>query len=321
MVNDLPIYKITIDPEYSEGEDLGIEQIAFTSNPAIKVRGLAFESVAKRFFSDSLKYRVTAPAMIPMDIYRRDDEAGEYYVQFDEQTIEQIYVKFMKDLSNRNVFNLEHDQDKEVPAYILEAWIVDNPTQDKAFTTYGIEVPKGTLMLTAQITDVDYYNQLVKDEQVGFSIEGFLGMKLSKQIKQNNMNFPDGEHTIDGKIYVVKDGEVTEIRDVVLEEAMAEVTEEVTEEVAMEDTSVTEEEVVEEEVAEAEMAVDPATDAEAIRAIVLPIIEEQVNAVIGMVADLKNMIEEMGIEREEEVIDEVKMSAFDKFKAFRASSK
>jgi hypothetical protein len=320
MVNDLPIYKITIDPEYSEGEDLGIEQIAFTSNPAIKVRGLAFESVAKRFFSDSLKYRVTAPAMIPMDIYRRDDESGEYYVQFDEQTIEQIYVKFMKDLSNRNVFNLEHDQDKEVPAYILEAWIVDNPTQDKAFTTYGIEVPKGTLMLTAQITDVDYYNQLVKDEQVGFSIEGFLGMKLSKQIKQNNMNFPDGEHTIDGKVYVVKDGEVIEIKDVVLEEAMAEVTEEVTEEVAMEDTSVTEEEVVEEEVA-AEMAVDPATDAEAIRAIVLPIIEEQVNAVIGMVADLKNMIEEMGIEREEEVIDEVKMSAFDKFKAFRASSK
>ena len=320
MVNDLPIYKITIDPEYSEGEDLGIEQIAFTSNPAIKVRGLAFESVAKRFFSDSLKYRVTAPAMIPMDIYRRDDEAGEYYVQFDEQTIEQIYVKFMKDLSNRNVFNLEHDQDKEVPAYILEAWIVDNPTQDKAFTTYGIEVPKGTLMLTAQITDVDYYNQLVKDEQVGFSIEGFLGMKLSKQIKQNNMNFPDGEHTIDGKVYVVKDGEVIEIKDVVLEEAMAEVTEEVTEEVAMEDTSVTEEEVVEEEVA-AEMAVDPATDAEAIRAIVLPIIEEQVNAVIGMVADLKNMIEEMGIEREEEVIDEVKLSAFDKFKAFRASSK
>ncbi len=68
-------------------------------------------------------------------------------------------------------------------------------------------------MLTAQITDVDYYNQLVKDEQVGFSIEGFLGMKLSKHLKQNNMNFPDGEHTIDGKIYLVKDGEVTEIRD------------------------------------------------------------------------------------------------------------
>ena len=261
--------------------------------------------------------------MIPMEIYRRDDD-GEYYVQFDEQTIEQIYVKFMKDLSNRNVFNLEHDQSKEVPAYILEAWIVENPTQDKALTTYGIEVPKGTLMLTAQITDVDYYNKLVEDEQVGFSIEGFLGMKLSKHLKQNNMNFPDGEHLLEGKIYVVKDGEVIEIKEVEKEEVeMAEVTEEVTEEVAMEDTSVTEEEVVEEEVA-AEMAVDPAADSEAIMAIVMPLIEEREKALIGMIADLKNQIEELGVIKEDEEIEmakDTKMSAFDKFKMFRASNK
>ena len=327
MVNDLPVYKITIDPEYSDGENLGIEQIAFTSNPAIKVKGLAFSNIAKHFFADELKYRVTAPAMIPMEIYRRDDEAGEYYVQFEADTIEQIHVKFMQDLQNRNVFNLEHDQNKEVPAYILEAWIVENPTQDKAFTTYGIEVPKGTLMLTAQVTDKEYYNELVKNEQLGFSIEGFLGMKLSKHLKQNNMNFPDGEHLIEGKIYVVKDGQVVEIKEVEKEEVeMAEVTEEVTEEVAMEDTSVTEEEVVEEEVADAEMAVDPATDAEAIKAIVMPILEEQINAVIGMVADLKNQIEELGVAKEE-VEDEIelakneKMSAFDKFKAFRAFNK
>ena len=326
MVNDLPIYKITIDPEYSDGQDLGIEQIAFTSNPAIKVKGMAFSNVTKRFFSDELKYRVTAPAMIPMEIYRRDDEAGEYYVQFEEETIEQIYVKFMRDLQNRNVFNLEHDPSKEVPAYILEAWIVENPTQDKAFTTYGIEVPKGTLMLTAQITDAEYYNKLVKDEQLGFSIEGFLGMKLSNQLTKYNMNFPDGEHLIEGKIYVVKDGQVVEIKEVEKEEVeMAEVTEEVTEEVAMEDTSVTEEEVVEEEVA-TEMAIDPVADTEAILAIVMPLIEEREKAIIGMVADLKNQIEELGVVKEEvedemELAKETKMSAFDRFKAFRASNK
>lgn len=319
MIDDAPVYKITIDPEYSDGEDLGIEQIAFTSNPAIKVKGMAFSNVTKLFFSDGLKYRVTAPAMIPMEIYRRDDEAGEYYVQFESETIEKIHAKFMQNLQNKNVFNLEHDPSKEVPAYILEAWIVENPKQDKALTTYGIEVPKGTLMLTAQITDVDYYNELVKNEQLGFSIEGFLGMKLSKQLKQNSMNFPDGEHLIEGKIYVVKDGQVIEVKDVpVVEEEMAEVTEEVTEEVALEDTSVTEEE----EVVEEAMAVDPAADAEAIKAIVMPIIEEQVNAIIGMVADLKNQIEEMGIAKEEEEVEiELKMSAFDKFKAFRASNK
>lgn len=324
MTNDLPIYRITIDPEYSDGEDLGISQIAFTDTPAIKVKGLAFSQDKKHFFSDELKYRVTAPAMIPMEIYRRDDEAGDYYVSFDEQTIEQIYVKFMKDLQNRNVFNLEHDSEKDVPAYILESWIVDNPKKDKAYTTYGIEVPKGTLMLTAQVTDVDYYNTLVKNEQVGFSIEGFLGMKLSKHINRYNMNFPDGEHLIEGKIYVVKDGVVVEVKDApVVEEEMAEVTEEVTEDVEMSETSV-EEEVVE-DVVEEEMAIDPAMDTEAILAIVKPLIEENINAVISMIADLKNQMEEILV-REEEVEDmdmskEVKMSAFDKFKAFKTSNK
>jgi len=331
MIKDLPIYKITIDPEYSDGEDLGIEQIAFTDNPAVKVKGLAFSNVEKRFFSDELKYRVTAPAMIPMEIYRRDDEAGDYYVQFDENTIEQIYVKFMKDLSNKNVFNLEHDAEQNVPAYILESWIVDNPKKDKAYTTYGIEVPKGTLMLTAQVTDVDYYNTLVKNEQVGFSIEGFLGMKLSKHLNKYNMNFPDGEHTIEDKIYVVKDGKVVEIKDVVKEEMADEATTEeevVKEEVACAETSVEEDvtaDITAETPVEEEMAIDPAMDTEAILAIVKPLVEEQVNAVIGMIADLKNQMEEMLI-KEEEVEDmnmakEAKMSAFDKFKAFRAFSK
>lgn len=323
MIKDLPIYKITIDPEYSDGEDLGIEQIAFTDSPAVKVKGMAFSNVEKRFFSDNLKYRVTAPAMIPMEIYRRDDEAGDYFVSFDEQTIEQIYVKFMRDLQNRNVFNLEHDKEQNVPAYILEAWIVENPKQDKSFTTYNIDVPKGTLMLTAQVTDKDYYTELVKNEQVGFSIEGFLGMKLSKHINRYNMNFPDGEHLIEGKIYVVKDGEVVEVK----EAEMAEVTEEVTEEVAMEDTAVTEEEVVEEEVEteEVAMAIDPAVDTEAILAIVKPVIEENVNAVIAMIADLKNQMEELLVKEEEtedmEMSKDVKMSAFDKFKAFRSFNK
>ena len=323
MLKDLPIYKITIDPEYSDGEELGIEQIAFTDSPAVKVKGLAFSNATKRFFSDELKYRVTAPAMIPMEIYRRDDEAGDYYVQFDENTIEQIYVKFMKDLSNKNVFNLEHDPSQEVPAYILESWIVENPKQDKAYTTYGIEVPKGTLMLTAQVTDVDYYNELVKNEKLGFSIEGFLGMKLSKHLNKYTMKLPDGEHRIEDKIYVVKDGEVIEIKDVEKEEvAMADekTTEEevVKEEVAMEEVV---EEEVKEEVKE-EMAIDPAMDTEAILAIVKPVIEENINAVIGMIADLKNQMEELLVKEEEaeeiEMSKDVKMSAFDKFKAFRA---
>ena len=308
MTKDIPIYKITIDPEYSDGEELGIEQIAFTSTPAIVTKGMAFDEHKKLFFSDDLKYRVVAPAMIPMEIYRNDENDEEYYVQFTAETIEQIHSKFMQDLSNRNVFNLEHDTDKTVPAYVLEAWIVEDPKKDKAYSSYGIEVPKGTLMVTAQVTDKEYYNELVKNEQIGFSIEGFLGLKLSNQLNNKySMKLPDGEHLIEGKLYIVVDGEVTEIRDVpvVEEEAM-------TEEIALE--TVVEEEVVTETPATEEMAIDPAADAEAILAIVQPVIDEQINAIIAMIADLRNHMEEVMSEGEEVVeVEATKLSQHDKF--------
>lgn len=222
------LYKITIDPEYSEnGEDLGVEQIAFVKNPAVKMKGFAFNSNVKALaFADEPKMRITAPALIPMDIYR-NDEFGEYYVQFTETEIEKIFSKFMQNLSNKGKFNLEHNAEKISPAYVLEAWLVDNPKQDKAYSTFGIDVPKGTLMMTAQLTDRKFFNDLVRNEQTGFSIEGFLGLKLEEHLrtieeerlssniknKYATMKLPDGNHEIEGKIYVVKDGEVTEILD------------------------------------------------------------------------------------------------------------
>jgi hypothetical protein len=305
----LPTYKITIDEAYNDGtEPLGVDAIAFTANPAVLVKGVAFKSQAKSHFADEKKYRITAPAMIPMDIYRRDDEMGEYYVQFSEQEIDTIFKEFMLNLNNRNLFNLEHESEQVVPAYILEAWLVDNPEADKAKSTFGISVPKGTLMVTAQITDTDYYNKLVEAGQVGFSIEGFLGLKLSNQIKTNNM-LPDGKHTLeDGTIIIVKDGVVVEVQEPQAEEVAMEV--EASTEVEMEASS--EEVVVEEEtvVEEVEAAIDPAADAEAILAIVNPVLEQRVSEILQVIADLKN---ELTDTEEVAPVEEIKMSAAQMF--------
>lgn len=308
-MEELPTYKITIDEEYNDGtEPLGIDAIAFTANPAVMVKGVAFSSQKKLSFADEKKYRITAPAMIPMEIYRRDDEMGEYYVEFTEQEIDTIFKDFMKDLNNKDLFNLEHEGEKIVPAYLLEAWIVDEPNTDKAKTTFGIDVPKGTLMVTAQVTDKDYYNSLVENNAVGFSIEGFLGLKLRNH-KHKYMQLPDGEHLIEGKIYVVKDGEIIEVKEAE-EVAMAEET--------PVEAEVVEEVVVEEEVAMAEetpateMAVDPVADAEAIMAIVTPMIDEKIAEVLQVIADLKNELAETAeVEPAEEV--EMKMSSQQKF--------
>lgn len=320
---DRPVYKITIDPEYSDGEDLGIDMIAFTSKPAIKVKGMAFNQATPMTFSDDIKMRIVAPAMIPMQIYRRDEDGTEYDVEFTEEVIESIHAKFMQNLQNKDIFNLEHDGEEKVPAYILEAWIVENPKQDKAFTTYGIEVPKGTLMLTSQVTDKDYYDSLVESGQVGYSIEGFLGLKLSELLKLNTMKLPDGEHLIEDKIYVVKDGEIIEIKDKeeMAEEPAQEEEAETTVDEAAEDVQEEEADAAAEDV---EMAVDVTTDAEAVLAIVTPVIEEQVNQILAIIADLKNQVEEYLAPREEEVeIDAKKqeMSSRELFKEFVKFSK
>ena len=309
-MDGLPTYKITIDEAYNDGnEPLGVDAIAFTANPAVLVKGVAFKSQAKSHFADEKKYRITAPAMIPMDIYRRDDDMGEYYVQFSKDEIDTIFKDFMLNLNNRNLFNLEHEGDKIVPAYILEAWLVDNPEADKAKSTFGISVPKGTLMVTAQITDTDYYNKLVEAGQVGFSIEGFLGLKLSNQIKTNSM-LPDGTHTLeDGTVIVIKDGIIVEVQEPMVEEQVMEV--EASTEVEMADTTeVTEETVKEEEVVEVEAAIDPAADTDAILAIVSPYIEQRISELLQVIADLKNELTET-----EEVapVEEIKMTAAQKF--------
>ena len=59
------------------------------------------------------------------------------------------------------------------------------------------------------------------------------------------------------------------------------------------------------------MAVDPVLDAEAILAIVKPAMDEHMNAVVAMIADLRNQVEEiLSAEVEDEVVSEaVAMSA------------
>jgi hypothetical protein len=175
-------------------------------------------------------------------------------------------------------------------------------------------------MLTAQITDKEYYQKLVDSDQVGFSIEGFLGLKLSNQINKYNMKLPDGEHLIEGKIYIVKDGEVIEIKEEVPAEMEAEMAseEEVIEEekVAEEEVAVAEEEMATKE--EVAMAVDPEVDSEVVLAIVQPVLDALATELMKAIAEVKALIPVVEETETEEVeLSEQKFSAIDRLKKYR----
>ena len=310
-------YLISIDDEF--GDDLGINLISFVKNPAIMVKGFAFNNEIKemKFANDDVKMRIVAPAMIPMDIYRYSrEEDYEYEVRFTTEVIEKIRDKFMKNLSNKDIFNLEHSNEI-TPAYILETWIVGkDPKSDKAFSEFGLEVPSGTMMVMSQITERNYYNKLVENEQFAYSIEGFFGLDELKlmidkkeETKMEDLKLPDGEHEIAGKIYVVKDGVITEVKDVV------EASEEVTPEEEIKAEVVTEEEVVEEEMADEEVVTDEKVEEEVKMAIdeaeLMTILQPKFDEIYKMIADLGAKLED---EAEAELpTEEVQMSISQKF--------
>lgn len=318
-MDELPIYQITIDPDFADnGEELGIDMIAFTKTPAIKVKGMAFtnEEPTKMVFKDDLKMRIAAPAMIPSKIYRRDEEDGkEYYVEFTAEVIEQLHQKFMHNLSNKNIFNVEHDENLKAPAYILEALLLNTQEKvDMIKKDYGIEVPKGSLFIVSQVTNQKYYEALVSQDRIGYSIEGFLGMKLSEQI--NNKQMDKTTYELNGKFFEIIDGKLSEV--VSKEVALEEVKEE--EEVEMEEQPKEEElaeepkeeeladEPKEEEKEEVEMEVNPEADAEAILEVVTPLLDAFKEEVMNLLAEMRN--EQQAPVEEEEAIE---MSANQRF--------
>lgn len=304
MNTELDILKITTDPAYIDGE-AGIDQVAFTKNPAVKVKGFAFNSheVKRISFADAPKMRIVAPAMIPMNIYR-NDEFGEYYVQFTAEEIENLHKAFMKDLNNKQLFNLEHDSNKIAPAYILEAWLVGkDPKADRSYSEFGIEVPTGTLMMTAQITDQNYYNALVREDQTGFSVEGLFGLKFTENKKtpmKQTFSLPDGEHKIEDKIYMVKDGEIVDVKEVEAEEVKEEKVEEVE----------VEAEEVKEEVEEVKVEAQEVPDID--EAAILTILQPKLDEIYAKIAELQAQMQQEKVEEEVEET-EIQMSVHQKF--------
>lgn len=176
----LPTYEIVVD----EFDETGISLISLVEDPAIMVKGMAFNNSSMMSFKEvGDKQVIVGPALIPdMRIYREDDKFGKYYVVFTAETIAKMVEKFNKYGSNRKI-NIDHSN-MMVDAFIVEDWIVEDAVYDKS-RKYGIEVPIGTYMIMVKIEDKEFWENEVKGNgKFGFSIEGMLGQQLVSLSKE-----------------------------------------------------------------------------------------------------------------------------------------
>jgi hypothetical protein len=185
----LPVYQIIVE----DGDDTGISLISLVEDPAIVMKGMAFNNKEVMSFKEvGDKQIIIGPALIPdMKIYREDEKYGQYYVTFTKETIAKMVEKFNKYGSNRKI-NIDHSN-QMVDAFIIQDWVTEDAVYDKS-RKYGIEVPVGTYMIMVKIEDTKFWLEEVKgNEKFGFSIEGLLGQQLVSLSKQATIDDLDEE--------------------------------------------------------------------------------------------------------------------------------
>jgi hypothetical protein len=172
----MKIIELIID---SEMELSGIDAISIVENPAIEENWIALNEQPKEYkFADVDKEKkIIMGAMLVPDkpIYRRDEENGEYYIYFSQDTIRKCMEMFFQN-GNQSNATFEH-QESIKGLTVVESWIVEDTEKDKS-NLYNLNVPVGTWMGTIKVENEVIWKDYIKTGKVkGFSIEGYFADK------------------------------------------------------------------------------------------------------------------------------------------------
>ena len=169
----MQVIELVID---EESDEVGVQAISVVNSPAVEVDWIALNKQVMLKASDEKKRILTGVALIPSkQIYRYDEQMGEYYIFFSKETIEKASQLFLKESNQKNA-TYEHAYDFD-GGIVVESWLVSDPKMDKA-KHYGFNVPKGTWMISMKIENDKVWNDVLDEKVKGFSIEGFFADKL-----------------------------------------------------------------------------------------------------------------------------------------------
>ncbi len=175
---DLPIIKLTVTDE----DETRVEKVSFVDDPAIERQWMAFKKEPYRFKADDEKRIVSGPLMVAgLPIYRHDEKNGEYYVQFDADTIKNIVLKFFREQRMSEV-NLMHEVDVE-GVYMFESFIID----DRKRTPEGFsELPNGSWFGSFKVDNDEVWAKVKDGTFRGFSVEGMFS-EVSERMEDEDL--------------------------------------------------------------------------------------------------------------------------------------
>lgn len=144
----MDIYEVDIETlnELELNEYYGVKKVAYTDNPAIKIKGIAL-SIGRQVKFSEKKMQIAGALLVPGDIYRNEN-GEEYYLRFTDEAVIKIGTQLMRNLptfGDSSIFTNEHT-DVKLNAHIIEVLLVDSePKRVMIKTQFGIDVPLNTI--------------------------------------------------------------------------------------------------------------------------------------------------------------------------------
>lgn len=155
--------------------------VSLVEDPAIESNFIALSKEIPIKMQEEKRLLVGA-ALVPNKPIYRNMNGKEFYISFDEETIERLAQDFLANDYQHNI-TVGHQEDAD-DIVVVESWIKTSDN-DKS-VTYGLDEPIGTWFIAVKVNN-DKIWQMVKDGVYrGFSIEAMVG--LDELINNNNID-------------------------------------------------------------------------------------------------------------------------------------
>lgn len=175
--NGLDVYEVEFDDLISIFNNVSIVTMPAIEESFIKLSKTENEIKMK---VDDEKHIISGPVLIPEQLIIRVDASGhKYYIKWSKETIEQVAINFFKNHRNTEG-NVEHQFSVNGVTF-FESFLL-NKERGIAPVEFK-DLPDGTWIMSAKITNEDVWNAIKSGELTGFSIDmSNVGYKETKEI-------------------------------------------------------------------------------------------------------------------------------------------
>ena len=194
--------------------------VSLVEDPAIESNFIALSKQKSSIKLENEKRLLIGAALAPNKPLYRNVNGNEFYISFDETTIEKLAQDFLANDYQHNI-TVDHQEDAN-DIVIVESWI--KTSENDKSVSYGLNEPIGTWFIGMKVNNDEIWQRVKDGFYKGFSIEAVVG--LDELINNNNLQLAMDKEFIDKLREIIYEAIGKNPK---AEEIVADVNEEVTE--------------------------------------------------------------------------------------------